>query len=68
MCTHLIHRLVMGIASLHKFALLSHRARGAGRAARWCGRRETERKKKGARRWLFRMTPVGLAARPTGVT
>jgi hypothetical protein len=24
MCTHLIHRLVMCIASLHKFAVLSH--------------------------------------------
>jgi hypothetical protein len=24
MCTHLIHRLVMCIASLHKFMLLSH--------------------------------------------
>jgi hypothetical protein len=24
MCTHLIHRLVMCIASLHKFSLLSH--------------------------------------------
>jgi hypothetical protein len=29
--------------------------------------KETERKKKGPRRWLFRITPVGLAARPTGV-
>jgi hypothetical protein len=64
------------------------RARGAGRVARWRrGRREMrgvekqkERKKNG-RRWLFRITPVGLAARrrelvnrrrpkrgPTGVT
>jgi hypothetical protein len=41
---------------------------GAGRAARRRERRETERKKKGVRHWLFRITPVGLAARPTGVT
>jgi hypothetical protein len=32
---------------------------GSTAARRWRGRRETERKKKGARRWLFRITPVG---------
>jgi hypothetical protein len=30
----------------------------AARAWRWRERRETERKKKGVRRWLFRITPV----------
>jgi hypothetical protein len=55
-----------------------HRRRAAPagrRVARWRrGRREMrgvekqkERKKNG-RRWLFRITPVGLAARPTGVS
>jgi hypothetical protein len=29
--------------------------------------KQKERKKNG-RRWLFRITPVGLAARPTGVS
>jgi hypothetical protein len=49
---------------------------GRARAARRRGARarrrarvvkEKEKKKKGPRRWLFRITPVGLAARPTGV-
>jgi hypothetical protein len=43
------------------------RRRGARARRRARVVKEIERKKEGPRRWLFRITPVGLAARPTGV-
>jgi hypothetical protein len=43
------------------------RRRGARARRRASVVKETERKKKGPPQWLFRITPVGLAARPTGV-
>jgi hypothetical protein len=51
------------------------RRRGGDVGPAACGRgrrdravKETKRKKKGPRRWLFRITLVDLATRPTGVS
>jgi uncharacterized membrane protein YgcG len=50
MCTHLIHRLVMCIASLHKFALLSHLFTHPHKFAAWDRRPWARVRRPGERR------------------